>query len=333
MTFIINDYRILDLLSEFEAEFTLEAALEAITRIYSASSESSLINLNSLLEKHIFVAVDHYDENVIDDIDHWVKRGWSEALYLHLFSNDICYDDESSETPSSYKDGQFEGIMSSEPQPDLWKIYTELTYVPLPKVKNNNIQNLEQAILTRRSNQPFIHGETSLADFSALLQFGFEAANKARIETEEKMESSPKVFVERSSFSPFEGYVTVFNVEGIDPGLYHYNMKDHAIAKIRDGVFQAEISEICIGQRKPSQGNFVILLSAIWDRYQFRYRHPRAYRNLLINTGELAQKFLVKGSELNHEQFLTPALNDEVASDFIGMNTYDESVLYVLAFG
>ena len=65
----------------------------------------------------------------------------------------------------------------------------------------------------------------------------------------------------------------------------------------------------------------------------YRYNHPRAYRTLLINTGELAQKYITLSSAYQLTCFMTPAFEDQIADDLLGINGYEEAPSYLVAIG
>jgi hypothetical protein len=64
-----------------------------------------------------------------------------------------------------------------------------------------------------------------------------------------------------------------------------------------------------------------------------RYRHNRAYRNLLVNAGELAQKYLILATTYRLSQFITPAFNDVSAEKFTELDGIKEGPIYALYFG
>jgi len=88
-----------------------------------------------------------------------------------------------------------------------------------------------------------------------------------------------------------------------------------------------------IGQRHVERACFVVVLSAVWERYMKRYQHAKAYRNLLISTGSLAQYFLVAAVRNELATFLTPALQSDRMNQVLGLDETEEGSLYVIGFG
>src|SRR5262249_1963267 len=144
-----------------------------------------------------------------------------------------------------------------------------------------------------------------LAQLSTLLHHANIETLRLRLETVAKMTEQPEVAF-NSAFSALETYVVAHDVENVAQGLYHYYPRNHRLVCVRAGQLRDEVTEMCIGQARAGNGAITLLITAVWERYTFRYRHGRAYRTLLINVSELAQKYLVLATALRFSTFLTP---------------------------
>lgn len=136
-----------------------------------------------------------------------------------------------------------------------------------------------------------------------------------------------------SAFCATETYVFAFDVAGLNPGLYHYDPREAGLTELRTGLLRGEIAAICVGQERPSQAACVFAITAVFDRYMYRYRHNRAYRSLLINVGELGQKYILTSTAFGLSTFLTPLFEDELADAVLGIEPYAEALLEVVAVG
>jgi hypothetical protein len=90
---------------------------------------------------------------------------------------------------------------------------------------------------------------------------------------------------------------------------------------------------MCAGQQRPGGAACAFAISAVFERYMFRYRHARAYRTLLVNVSELAQKYIMLATNFGLSTFMTPLFFDEVASELLGVDEYEEAVLELVAVG
>ena len=62
---------------------------------------------------------------------------------------------------------------------------------------------------------------------------------------------------------PIETYAVVHNVEGIDPGVYHYAIPEHALEQVRAGDFRAHTVDQALGQDFLGRCGAVLFLTNI----------------------------------------------------------------------
>jgi SagB-type dehydrogenase family enzyme len=165
-----------------------------------------------------------------------------------------------------------------------------------------------------------------------MLWLGSAETRRVRNDVALELSSNPSALF-NSAFTAIEVYIFAFNVNGLPPGLYHYDPKKHSVACLRKGDLQNEVTKMCVGQARAGSGACALAFSGVWKRYMYRYRHPRAYRTLLVNIAELAQKHLILATALSLSTFVTPAFNDELADRLLDVEGFDEAVLELIAFG
>ncbi|HWE03340.1 MAG TPA: SagB/ThcOx family dehydrogenase [Tepidisphaeraceae bacterium] len=118
---------------------------------------------------------------------------------------------------------------------------------------------------------------------------------------------------------PYEIYVAVFGVEGLEPGLYHYNVKDFTLCKLRDGL----VTLATIKRGRPDL-NFLksvpaaILVSTIFWRSAWRYRQ-RGYRMALLDAGHLVQNLVAAANGLGIATNPRLQVNDKNMRELIGI--------------
>lgn len=280
--------------------------------------------INNLLDKKILL---HTTEGYpVDQINHWTKRKWLNALIYHLESQNIeCIDDGSS-IDEDNKEYYFD---NKEPD-NIWKIYSDLPTCILPSPNLNVFEerSLEEVLLKRDSFLPFKKKSILLSDLSNILA----AANSELLNNRLNLENNTKNLY-KSSFSALETYLFIFDVEGIDKGLYHYDPKNHNLTLLKSGDFEETVTDMCIGQKKASMGGCLFLITANSKRYMARYKHERAYRNMLVNVAEFAHQYIFYSTAIDYSTFLTPAIKDELASNLLNIDGFEEIPLYTVAIG
>ena len=328
---VFHDPRYIELLSQLENIKIVEEITRKVKAVFCVGCQDADKIINELVHNRILVT--NINDYNLEGIQHWIKRGWLDALVLHLRSRNIdCLDDEAADS-HAHNDSVMEELIASEGMPDVWKIYQNKARYPLGKgepLPEN--QTLEEVLLRRRSFEPWKQKTLRLAQLSTILSYANKETLRLRIEIENEVARRPSVLL-NSSFTALETYFFAFAVEGLPNGIYHYDMRSHAVSLLREGVFREEVARMCIGQRRPSTARCVFVVSAVFKRYMYRYRHPRAYRNLLINVSEFAHKYILIATAFGLSTFLTPALEDEYADTLLGVNGYEEAPLYVVAVG
>lgn len=277
-----------------------------------------MLHNNILLE-----STQHYP---VKQIEYWQKHKWLNALIYHLESQNItCFDDgtKQGEDNKNYE-AHADSLGSS------WKTYANAPVftLPQPDLAKFDAIPLEEVLLRRNSFSPFRKKQIPLADFSAILS----AANRDLCDYRHQLTESSKSLY-RSSFTALETYVFIFSVDEIVPGLYHYQPQNHALSQLQSGDYKNNVIELCIGQRRAAAGGCLFLLTAHPARYMLRYKHERAYRNLLTNVAEFAHQYIFYSTALEYSTFLTPAIKDEYAAALLNLKGFEELPLYTVAIG
>ena len=119
---------------------------------------------------------------------------------------------------------------------------------------------------------------------------------------------------------PFEIYVAAFGIEGLEPGLYHYNIRDFSLCKLRDGA----VTLATIKRGRPDL-NFLkgvpgaLLVSTNFWRSAWRYRQ-RGYRMALLDAGHLVQNLVAAANGLGVATMPRLQMNDKTMRELIGID-------------
>jgi SagB-type dehydrogenase family enzyme len=132
---------------------------------------------------------------------------------------------------------------------------------------------------------------------------------------------------------PAEAYVLVRNVEGVRGGIYHYDAIGHKLQEIRREASSAEIQRLLAGQWWFRDAAFVVFLTAVFGRTQWKYDYARAYRAVLAEAGHLCQTFCLTATWLGLAPFCTMALADTKIEKVLKVDGIAESVLYAMGAG
>jgi putative peptide maturation dehydrogenase len=130
---------------------------------------------------------------------------------------------------------------------------------------------------------------------------------------------------------PVEVYPLIRNVEGLEPGLYHYSVGNHALEPVLD-LTQAEagetISAFTTGQRWFSDAAAGFVLTARFKRNFWKYRrHPKAYATLLLDAAHLSQTLYLVSADLGLRAFFTNLVDAGRIEERLRLDGYSEGAL------
>ena len=132
---------------------------------------------------------------------------------------------------------------------------------------------------------------------------------------------------------PAEAYLLARNVDGIPPGIYHYDAVGHRLQELQRGTSKEEIQKLLAGQWWFRDAALVVFLTAMFPRTQWKYKYARAYRAVLAEAGHLCQTFCLTATWLRLAPFCTMALADTRIEKMLGVDGISESVIYAMGAG
>ncbi len=208
------------------------------------------------------------------------------------------------------------------PRPPAVKTYTQAPRISLPAPHAPGA-DLWRVIAARRSRREYLPGPLPLDDLSALL-----AAAQGVTEPRWGFRAAPSA----GALYPIETYVAAHDVEGLEPGLYHYAVADHALEPVRTGDLRASLVAAGIGQEMLGTAQACFILTAIFQRTRWRYRE-RAYRYILLEAGHIGQNLYLAATGLGLGACAIGAFLDDQVNHLLGVDGEEEAALYLLTVG
>jgi SagB-type dehydrogenase family enzyme len=131
---------------------------------------------------------------------------------------------------------------------------------------------------------------------------------------------------------PVETYLSVQMVEGIEPGIYHYGVRDHELELLQPGDFRAEVAKAALDQGFLAEAAVVFAWTAVFARSKWKYKE-RAYRYVYLDAGHIAQSVALAAVALGLGSCQIAALYDDEVNAILGVDGKEESVVYMTALG
>ena len=122
---------------------------------------------------------------------------------------------------------------------------------------------------------------------------------------------------------PSELYIVARRIDGLAPGLYHYDPQHHRL-QLLVPVLAAS------GAAYADDADALVLLSAVFRRTGYKYRN-RAYRYALADAGHLLENLRLAAHGAGLAARLLPQFDDKLAARALGIDGVEEGVLAVMA--
>ena len=246
------------------------------------------------------------------------------AAYFHLATKDVRFQ------PDSQKEYRaLLRLAKSKPMPRPVKCYAQVRRIPLPSPKLDS--EFAHLLLARRTWRKFSKRTVALPVVANLLGLTWGVQGWVKIPGfgAVAVKTSPSA----GALHPIEAYVLARNVQELQAGLYHYNAADHRLELLRRGAGSRDITRYLANQWWYAGASFMVFMTAVFSRTQWKYDYARAYRAVLLEAGHLCQTFCLTATSLNLAPFCTMAFADSRIEKAIGIDGISESVLYVAGAG
>lgn len=219
-----------------------------------------------------------------------------------------------------------------ESAPLSYKTYTSADRILLPRIGLPETElSYDEILRKRRSVRNFTNTPIQIKQISKILlqSYGitdfFTAGHGKNMQM---LRSAPS----GGSLFPIEIYVVPINVVGLEEGLYHYNVKLHALELLKKGSQKLKIPEITSFADIILDSGFLILMTSVFYRTVYKYGE-RGYRFVHLDAGHLAQNIYLCATSLNLGAVALGGFFDDEANDYLDVDGVTEAVIYEMAIG
>ncbi len=129
-----------------------------------------------------------------------------------------------------------------------------------------------------------------------------------------------------------EVYAVIERVTGLAPGVYSYEVASHALVRLREGPFLAEVARAIEGPPDAAGAAAALLLTNVFARYGARYAN-RGYRYALIDSGHIGENLRLAASEIGLGEAAPPRFEDDRLNTLLGVDGREEAVCAVHLVG
>ncbi|HEO70603.1 MAG TPA: SagB/ThcOx family dehydrogenase, partial [Candidatus Hydrogenedentes bacterium] len=185
--------------------------------------------------------------------------------------------------PKAVRSDQSRGV----PPPPIQKPYPEGAHlIALPPFDEGILQRpgLLACLRHRRSRRRFASGPLTLDELAFLL-WAIQGIDKVNAGGTVSLRPAPSA----GARHPFETYLAVNRVEGVEPGVYRYLPLEHQLVfEFAEPELPPKLTLAALGQTFVGTSAVTLLWACIPYRGEWRY-NIRAHRVMLMDAGHLCQ--------------------------------------------
>jgi SagB-type dehydrogenase family enzyme len=211
------------------------------------------------------------------------------------------------------------------PRPEPYKIYPDSAKVVLPSFEPSRLMTLYDAIRQRKSVRDFQPRPITLGELGYLL---WAASGIQRAERGYEFRSAPSA----GALYPVETYVIANRVSELEPGAYHYGIRNHELERVRTGDLGRRVAAAALGQDMCAAAAAVFIWTALFARCKWKYGQ-RAYRYIYLDAGHIAENLALAAVSLDLGSCQIGALFDDEVNKLLDLDGIEESVVHMSVVG
>jgi SagB-type dehydrogenase family enzyme len=217
------------------------------------------------------------------------------------------------------------GPLDWDAKPDTYKTYPGLPRTKLPPPCPGKGMSFEEVLLARHSARSYAGNPLSLSELSYLLKYSTGLTRRERGHEFRVVPSAGALY-------PIETYLCVNRVEGLDQGAYHYDIRDHALERLRDGYLGETMAASALDQAMVSDSALTFVWTAFFPRPMWKYGQ-RSFRYVGLDAGHIAQNLALACASQGLAACHIAAFYDDEVNALLGLDGVDESVIYMTSVG
>lgn len=217
------------------------------------------------------------------------------------------------------------GYLDWSNKPDIYKTFSKNRMIRLLTSFPQQALPLVELLKRRRSLRSFSSRPIEVNDLAFLL---WASTGIQRRENGHEFRTVPSA----GALYPIETYVVANNVDGLEKGLYHYNIRIHALEELRIGDLAEETSHASLDQEMCANASVVFIWTAVFQRSKWKYAE-RAYRYVYLDAGHIAQNLALSAISIGMGTCQIAAFYDDEINEIIGIDGEEESAVYLSVAG
>jgi SagB-type dehydrogenase family enzyme len=189
--------------------------------------------------------------------------------------------------------------------------------------------SLERALAERATAAAFAGANVSLEQLATILQhaYGIEGPSS----TPGEFPFGPRDVPSAGALYPLELYVHAASVEGLAPGIYHFEPAPSALRRFVDGDCSGRLAS-SLAQPELARAAATVFTTVLFERTTGKYGE-RGYRFALLEAGHVAQNMTLCTAALGLAGTPIGGFFDYAIDELLEIDGVNHSTVYLFAFG
>jgi SagB-type dehydrogenase family enzyme len=223
------------------------------------------------------------------------------------------------------RDKPLRDTLGDIPQPARFKVYPQAERFLLPAPDLKRPADLWQCLSHRRSERDTTPEPLALHELSFLLWAAQGVTARAGGYL---LRTAPSA----GALYPFETYLYADRVEGLNKGIYHLDVGEFCLERVRGGDLNRALTAGSLGQSAVRRAAVVLVWTAVLLRCMAKYRE-RAVRYIAMDLGHVCQNVQLAATAMGLGSCPIGAFYDDEINRLLGVDGEEETVLYLATVG
>lgn len=210
-------------------------------------------------------------------------------------------------------------------QVETFKKYPDAVKIELPRTWKLKEARITPLLQNRRSLRKYEQKPATLEELAFMLWASQGITAKSGSYS---FRTSPS----GGALYPIETYFSANHVEGLKPGLYHFDVENFSLDRLSDKDSAESIASACLDQKFMARSAVIFLWSAVIRRCMSKYGN-RGMRYIFLDAGHVCQNLLIAAEATGNGGCPVAAFYDEEVNDLLNLDPAEETMLYAAAVG
>jgi SagB-type dehydrogenase family enzyme len=196
--------------------------------------------------------------------------------------------------------------------------------VKLPEPLHAGTMSLEETLNARESVRRFSDEPLTLEEISQLL---WACAGRSV----DGVSAATRTFPSAGGIYPLTIWIHIAELEGLDGGVYRYEMKDHSVEMVKRGDYRKILSDAALGQYAVQHAPVCIIITAAYGKTGMIYGDRGRVRYVHMDAGHAGQNIYLQATALGLGTVAIGAFRDADIKNLLDLKK--EEPLYIFPVG